>query len=120
MFKAASGARPQRVDILAEEADDVVALTPPAPQMPVEEEKQPSVPAAADERLSAGEDALFESKPVIVKKVSEAEGDVLRYLDEPEEISGEAQGLQRQRNGSGRYLRVPLRRLFQPAQRKRR
>ena len=32
MFKAASGARPQRVDILAEEADDVVALTPPAPQ----------------------------------------------------------------------------------------
>lgn len=76
MFKAASGARPQRVDILAEEADDVVALTPPAPQMPVEEEKQPSVPAAADERLSAGEDALFESKPVIVKKVSEAEGDV--------------------------------------------
>ena len=29
-------------------------------------------------------------KPVIVKKVSEAEGDVLRYLDEPEEISGEA------------------------------
>ena len=90
MFKAASGARPQRVDILAEEADDMVALTPPAPQMPVEEEKQPSVPAAADERLSAGEDALFESKPVIVKKVSEAEGDVLRYLDEPEEISGEA------------------------------
>ena len=68
----------------------MVALTPPAPQIPVEEEKQPSVPAAADERLSAGEDALFESKPVIVKKVSEAEGDVLRYLDEPEEISGEA------------------------------
>ena len=90
MFKAASGTRPQRVDILAEEADDVVALTPPVPQMPIEEEKQPSVPTAADERLAAGEDAWFESKPVIVKKVSETEGDVLRYLDEPEEISGEA------------------------------
>lgn len=38
MFKAASGTRPQRVDILAEEADDVVALMPPVPQMPVEEE----------------------------------------------------------------------------------
>lgn len=89
MFRAASGARPQRVDILAEEADDVVSLTPPAPLLPVEEKREAAPAAAADERLPAGEDALFESRPVIVKKVSEAEGDVLRYLDEPEEISGE-------------------------------
>ena len=67
--------------------DNIPAL---APTPDKGTDRQPSVPAAAGERLSAGEDALFESKPVIVKKVSEAEGDVLRYLDEPEEISGEA------------------------------
>ncbi len=89
MFKAASGARPQRVDILAEEAGDVVALTPAVPQMPVNEEVGAPVADTSVEQPSENKELLFENKPVIVKKVSEEEGDVLRYVDEPEEISGE-------------------------------
>ncbi len=87
MFKAASGTAPQRVDILAEEADDVVAVAAPRPLKSEEEAQtaQPAPTAPAVEGSVSGSD----NRPVIIKKASEEEGSRLRYLDEPVEISGE-------------------------------
>ena len=86
MFKAASaGAKRQKVDVLAEEADNVVAVEMPQPIVVAEENKKEEIryQQVAEERKNG-----FDEKPVIVKKVSMEDGDMLRYLPQPEKISG--------------------------------
>ncbi len=86
MFRVASGAAPQRVDVLAEEADDVVAIAAPRPLKPVEEapKEQPVSTAPSIVKTVSSSSR----RPVIIKKASEEEGGQLHYLDDPVEISG--------------------------------
>lgn len=88
MFKAASGAKPQRVDILAEEAVDVVAVPQAVREIETENDNTAEAVAVKQEPAAAKTGVAFENKPVIIKKVSAADGNMLRYLDEPKEISG--------------------------------
>ena len=88
MFKAASGAKPQRVDVLAEEAVDVVAVPQAVRAVAAEYDNAAETVDIKPEPAAAKTEVAFESKPVIIKKVSAADGNVLRYLDEPKEISG--------------------------------
>ena len=86
MFRAAAaGNRPQRVDVLREEAADVVALPVPEPFIPAAE------PVVSDERPQPApteKKTQIADKPVIVKNVEKSDGDVLRYLEEPVMVSG--------------------------------
>lgn len=87
MFKAASaGSKRQKVDVLAAEADNVVAVEMPEPvTAPDEIEKKEEVryQQVAEENKNG-----FDEKPVIVKKVSVEDGNMLRYLPQPQKISG--------------------------------
>ncbi len=82
MFSAASSSEPQKVDILAKESDNIVTL--PSPLAYIEEETKPLEDKSADivnetvQHLTTNETAI----------IKETEDNVLRYLDEPEEISG--------------------------------
>ncbi len=89
IFRAASGSKTQRVDVLAQEADNVVAVTAPAPLLPEEtvQRTETTVLPNVNEHTD-GKHSEVAERPVIVKKVSEAEGNVLRYLGTPLEISG--------------------------------
>lgn len=80
MFRAAAaGNRPQRVDVLREEAADVVEVTPPEPLMPKDD--TPAVPPSQQVEPVAKE-------PVVFKKTVSKESDVLRYLEKPVMVSG--------------------------------
>ncbi len=83
MFKAAAGGQRQKVDVLAEEADNVVAVEMPKPinmEEPSEEVRYAEVPS--NQRNG------FDEKPVIVKKVSMEDGNMLHYLPQPKTITG--------------------------------
>ena len=89
MFKAAAGgAKGHRVDVLAQEADDVVSVEMPKP-MAVEEADMIKV-TEVTQPVEKKDSNSYEDRPVIVKKISEQDGNLLRYLPEPEKISGNA------------------------------